>query len=177
MLFLHCRTQEFPEASLYRPPPGILPLDPNGLFSGPLDPTPQDLHAFARFDFLHCAINQWGTQQSLAQGHPQAKVMPLPCCMSVCNMFLYDYCWNLPHLVVLSHMSSSKLILLSCFPDDYIPTRTTLIGALKYNLGINVGELARNKAEDLRNLYSCWWSHPLPDEMPYRRLLCFETNL
>ena len=52
--------------------------------------------------------------------------------------------------------------------DDYIPTRTSVIGALKRELDIRVREMARHKAEDLRQNFYCWWSHPLPPNKPYR---------
>lgn len=54
------------------------------------------------------------------------------------------------------------------FAGDYSPVRTSLIGALYYNLGVSVGGLSKNKQEDLRKLFYCWWSHPLPDNIPYR---------
>ncbi|XP_072037364.1 uncharacterized protein [Amphiura filiformis] len=85
-----------------------------------------------------------------------------------------DLC--LGDITKLKRKDKVDVIVVSAFTNDYVPTRTSVIGALKYNLGLDVGELSRNKAEDLRKLYSCWWSHRLPDQMPYGRLLCFETN-
>ncbi|XP_038064139.1 uncharacterized protein LOC119734684 [Patiria miniata] len=69
------------------------------------------------------------------------------------------------------------VILISAFRGDYAPTPTSVIGALLRNLKIHVRELSRDKEEDLRKLYHCWWSKPLPDDKPYNRLMCFETNL
>ncbi|XP_071813337.1 uncharacterized protein [Apostichopus japonicus] len=60
---------------------------------------------------------------------------------------------------------------------DYTPTSTSLIGALQRNLSLSVRNLARDKEEDLRQLYSCWWSKPLPENIPYKKLLCFETKM
>jgi hypothetical protein len=41
-------------------------------------------------------------------------------------------------------------------------------------LGISVRQLAKDKEEDLRKLYSCWWSKPLPEHLSFRKILCFE---
>jgi hypothetical protein len=60
------------------------------------------------------------------------------------------------------------------FPDDYVPTPPSLIGQLFSHLDIDVRALAKDKEEDLRNLYSCWWSKPLPDHISYKKILCFE---
>ena len=60
------------------------------------------------------------------------------------------------------------------FLDDYVPTPPSLIGQLFSQLNIDVRALAKDKEEDLRNLYSCWWSKPLPDHLNYRKILCFE---
>lgn len=57
---------------------------------------------------------------------------------------------------------------------DYSPTPTSLIGALAINLGISVRNLSKDKEEDLRRQYFCWWSKPLPEEHSFRRILCFE---
>lgn len=57
---------------------------------------------------------------------------------------------------------------------DYSPTPSSLIGALAINLGISVRNLSRDKEEDLRRQYFCWWSRPLPEEHSFRRILCFE---
>jgi len=68
------------------------------------------------------------------------------------------------------------LLILSAFPNDYIPTRTSLIGAL-YRKGISVQELSLDKAVDLRKAFSCWLSQRLEDKIPgieFKRILCFE---
>ena len=51
------------------------------------------------------------------------------------------------------------LLVLSAFPNDYIPTLHRL-GAL-FNKGLSVDDLARNKAVDLRQAFSCWLSRPI----------------
>ncbi|KAF6029743.1 hypothetical protein EB796_011951 [Bugula neritina] len=68
------------------------------------------------------------------------------------------------------------LLLLSAFRGNYVPTRTCLIGALFRQLSLSVKDLAEDKEEDLRDLFHCWWSKPLHENLPYRRILCFETN-
>ena len=61
-------------------------------------------------------------------------------------------------------------------PDNYEKVRGTVIGALYDNLGLDVKALSQDKEEDLRSLYSCWYSKPLPSKIPYDRLLCFESR-
>lgn len=57
---------------------------------------------------------------------------------------------------------------------DYSPSPTSLIGQLQRKLSINVRELSKDKEEDLRSLYSCWWSKPLSNHLSFRKILCFE---
>lgn len=66
------------------------------------------------------------------------------------------------------------LLVVSAFPNDYLPTRTSVIGAL-HRRGVSVEELARDKEVDLRAFSSCWLSRPInrPD-IAFRRILCFE---
>lgn len=68
------------------------------------------------------------------------------------------------------------LLIVSAFPNDYVPTRTSLIGAL-YRRGLSVASLAEDKAVDLREATGCWVSKELTKPHPsigFRRLLCFE---
>ena len=68
------------------------------------------------------------------------------------------------------------LLIVSAFPNDYIPTPSSLIGAL-YRRGLVVGKLATSKDIDLINDFSCWLSHEIPqskNEMQFKRILCFE---
>ncbi|XP_072027087.1 uncharacterized protein [Amphiura filiformis] len=69
------------------------------------------------------------------------------------------------------------VVLVSAFPWNYSPTPRTLLGALKSNLNIDVNKMSKNKSEDLRSMYNCWISQSLPDGLPFKRLLCFETKL
>ena len=76
MVFLHLKTQELPGASPPGPHQGLCPWTPQGPLSGPLDPTPQGSRALGASIFctVRNFLNQWGTQPSLALGHPQAKL-------------------------------------------------------------------------------------------------------
>jgi hypothetical protein len=68
------------------------------------------------------------------------------------------------------------VLIVSAFPGDYIPTQTSLIGAL-FAKGLSVADLAADKAQDLRTSFSCWLSHPLTalqEGLNYHRILCFE---
>ena len=62
------------------------------------------------------------------------------------------------------------------FADNYIETPWSVIGALRRDLGISVQDLANDKEEDLRSIFSCWWSKELPEDKSIRRILCFEGS-
>ena len=71
--------------------------------------------------------------------------------------------------------STGQEDLLTCnFSGTYTAVPSSLIGALQRNLGIIVKELAKDKDIDLRQNFNCWVSKPLPEESPFRRLVCFE---
>jgi len=68
------------------------------------------------------------------------------------------------------------LLVVSAFPNDYIPTPTSLIGAL-HKKGLSVASLAKFKEKDLREDFSCWLSNEFIQSDPgiqFRRILCFE---
>uniref|UniRef100_A0A1I8IEA3 VLIG-type G domain-containing protein n=1 Tax=Macrostomum lignano TaxID=282301 RepID=A0A1I8IEA3_9PLAT len=69
------------------------------------------------------------------------------------------------------------VIMISAFSADYSAVPSTLIGALKRQFNLSVRDLAREKAEDLRKNFNCWISKPLPSDLPYKRLLCFEQQV
>lgn len=66
------------------------------------------------------------------------------------------------------------ILVLSAFPNDYIPTATSLIGAL-YSAGLSVEALARDKEVDLRNQFHCWLSKEI-NFKNVSRILCFEPT-
>ncbi len=65
------------------------------------------------------------------------------------------------------------LLVVSAFPNDYLPTRMSLIGGLD-RAGISVAHLANDKAEDLRDEYGCWLSHRVAAGHGFERILVFE---
>src|SRR5215203_1799772 len=69
------------------------------------------------------------------------------------------------------------LLVVSAFPNDYLPTISSLIGALARK-GVSVNSLAYDKAVDLRHAFSCWLSQELASNpgIPYKRILCFEPG-
>lgn len=70
------------------------------------------------------------------------------------------------------------LIIVSAFPNDYTPTARSIIGAL-HRKKLSVGDLAKDKAVDLRETTGFWLSRPLPTGVtPVRvdRILCFEPH-
>ncbi|MGD0839468.1 MAG: toll/interleukin-1 receptor domain-containing protein [Polyangia bacterium] len=69
------------------------------------------------------------------------------------------------------------LLVVSAFPNDYVPTSTSLVGAL-HRIGISVEELSRHKDVDLRHPLSTWLSTDISQLHPkvgFRRILCFEA--
>ncbi|XP_038064143.1 uncharacterized protein LOC119734686 [Patiria miniata] len=88
------------------------------------------------------------------------------CCIELCQGDITD----------LDVKDKVDVICVSVFGSRYTPLSDTLVGALHEKLKLSVKLLARDKAEDLRHAYMCWWSKPLPDHLPYRKLLCFENR-
>jgi uncharacterized protein len=79
-------------------------------------------------------------------------------------------------LTDLSVREGFDLLIVSAFPNDYLPTPTSLIGAL-HRKGLSVEVLAINKDVDLRESFSCWLSKEFTPQNPglqFRRILCFE---
>ncbi len=74
---------------------------------------------------------------------------------------------------------AADLLVVSAFPNDYVPFPKTLMAAL-YNKGINVGEMAKNKEIDLRSQLGCWLSKPVSKEQQeqfnFKQILCFEPG-
>lgn len=79
-------------------------------------------------------------------------------------------------LTDLAATEAFDLLVVSAFPDDYIPTSGSLIGAL-HRKGLSVELLAHDKEIDLRANFSCWLSKeftPHNSGLQFRRILCFE---
>jgi hypothetical protein len=67
-------------------------------------------------------------------------------------------------------------LVVSAYPDSYYPVEKSLICALELK-GISVAKLAKRKAVDLRDAFSCWLSQEIPPNIPgiqFKRILCFE---
>ena len=71
------------------------------------------------------------------------------------------------------------LLVVSAFPNSYVPVPNTLMAAL-YDKGIYVGEMAENKEIDLRKQLGCWLSKPVSREQQeqfnFKQILCFEPG-
>lgn len=79
-------------------------------------------------------------------------------------------------LTDLSEADRFDLLVVSAFPDNYIPIFSTLIGAL-HRKGLSVETLSLAKDIDLRATFSCWLSMEFTPHDPglkFRRILCFE---
>lgn len=63
------------------------------------------------------------------------------------------------------------VVVCSAFKNDYIPTPTSLIGALKYRKGISVEDLSLNPELDFRP-QGCWLSKETGT--CFRRIACVE---
>lgn len=71
------------------------------------------------------------------------------------------------------------VLVASSFPDNYRPTKGSLIGALQKR-GISVRQLADDKSMDMRHFTSCWLSKPIEspeyEGIRFKQLLCFEPQ-
>lgn len=65
------------------------------------------------------------------------------------------------------------LLAISCFPNDYLQTRRSIVGQLG-KLGVDIGQLAQRKASDERGRWQTWVSHPIGHGAPFGRIVCFE---
>jgi hypothetical protein len=82
-------------------------------------------------------------------------------------------------LTNLTPQEAVDILVVSSFPNNYLPLTGTSIGAL-HRRGVSVEELAKNKAFDLRHTCSCWVSHDLirpPVGIQIKRILCYEPPI
>ena len=73
----------------------------------------------------------------------------------------------------------ADILVVSAFPNDYIPTPSSLIGALE-RCGLSVGRLASAKAYDLRSTCAFWISQPIAGraaKMNIAQVACFEPGI
>jgi hypothetical protein len=66
------------------------------------------------------------------------------------------------------------VLVLSAFPNDYVPTPSSLIGAL-FTAGLSVETLADEKEMDMRLQFHCWLSKEI-NFRNIKRILCFEPT-
>jgi len=83
---------------------------------------------------------------------------------------------NFGSITKLKREDAVDVLVISAFPGDYSPTPTSVVGALKRDLNISVRDLSKDKEEDHRRLFSCWWSKPLDGKYSFKRILCFEGS-
>lgn len=71
------------------------------------------------------------------------------------------------------------LLIVSAVPGVYVPTPSSLIGAL-HRKGLNVSTLEATNQLDLRDDFSCWLSQKFVHSnsgLRFNRVLCFEPNI
>jgi hypothetical protein len=79
-------------------------------------------------------------------------------------------------LTAIPKENRADILVVSAFPDYYVPTSTSLIGSL-YGRGLSVDALAKDKAHDLRATCGFWLSNPIGGEaaaLNVGRIACFE---
>jgi hypothetical protein len=67
------------------------------------------------------------------------------------------------------------VLVVSAFPNDYVATQGSLIGALD-RAGLSIVSLSEDKQADLRQQYSCWLSKPIKSNFNFRYILCIESG-
>jgi hypothetical protein len=75
----------------------------------------------------------------------------------------------------LTHMKQAEAVnylVISALPNDYSPVPGSMIAALAA-IGVNVGQLAQNKAADYRSTDYSWISQPITGQA-FGRIVCFE---
>jgi hypothetical protein len=67
------------------------------------------------------------------------------------------------------------VLVVSAFRNDYLPTASSLIGALA-GRGLSLSELAAKKKIDLREQFSCWLSQAVEGPFCFRHVVCLESG-
>jgi hypothetical protein len=97
----------------------------------------------------------------------------------VIDHVLYDKYVEIMEGDITAPLASERadVLVISANPDDYLPTRRSVIGALNAR-GLSVQQLSRDKEFDLRRDFACWLSKPISPELnlPFTRILCFEPG-
>jgi hypothetical protein len=65
------------------------------------------------------------------------------------------------------------VLAVSAFAGDYVPTRTSVIGALRNNCGISLQQLSLTPEFDMRQSLGCWVARPERNEW-CERIVCLE---
>jgi hypothetical protein len=78
------------------------------------------------------------------------------------------------NLVTMSSGEAVTYLIISCMPGDYSPSPGSMIAALSA-IGVNVGQLAQNKAADYLSNYHCWVSQAIANQS-FSRLVVFESG-
>src|SRR4051812_33471762 len=79
-------------------------------------------------------------------------------------------------LTAMTPQEAVDVLIVSAFPNSYWPTASSLIGALAQK-GVSVAALAKDKATDLRQTFSCWLSKEITGPgIQFKRILCFEPG-
>jgi hypothetical protein len=79
-------------------------------------------------------------------------------------------------LAAIPRTHSVDILAISAFPNDYVPTPGSVIGALD-RAGLSISSIAIDKEYDLRDYCSFWLSKPLSGadrRFNFRRIACFE---
>jgi len=68
------------------------------------------------------------------------------------------------------------VLIVSTFPNHYATTNPRALVSALARMGVQVGQMAKDKEADLRSTYHCWLSRPIDPALnaPFRRLLVFE---
>jgi hypothetical protein len=82
-------------------------------------------------------------------------------------------------LTAIPNEQAVDLLVISAFPNSYVPAAGTLVEAF-FKKGLPLGELANDKAVDMRDMLGCWLSKPFSKDRREKfhidQFLCFEPR-